>query len=117
MKNTKYFMMLTLLAVGSINVQADGNVETQHHVDKTFLGQMHKIQNEISHVRGEARDCSRAESNGRLAMVESAIQALNINPEYKNADLHDHRIRVLNTELDHAERFVKKHGLANRDVV
>ena len=119
--NTKFFVMLTLLAVSQMNVQAMEedeyyeDVEIQsHREDGTFLGQMGRLQNQMHDVKRDARNSSRAVSYQQLNAVEAGINALEANPEFKGEAMHAHRIRVLRRELQHARNIVRDHGLEDR---
>ena len=114
--NTKYFMMLTLLAVGSMNLQAMDyeDVELQsRHEDSTFLGQMHHMQNEMSNVRHDVRNRSKMASNQTLDRVAMEIDALESAPEFRDENMRETHIATLRRELKHARNVVKHHGMEN----
>ena len=116
--NTKYFMMLTLLAVGSMNISAmeemEEAVEIQsHREDSSFFGQKGRIQNQLHDIKRDARTTCKMKSGAQLDRIAMEIDALAANPEFRNETMHDHEIRVLRRELQHARNIVRDHGMEN----
>ena len=105
--NTKYFMILTLLTVGSVVTAREVNE------GREFKKQMHHIQDELYNVRHHARENSKMASNELLARIKMEIQALDKNPEFKDVTMRGTHIDTLNREVRHAENIVKHHGLKN----
>ena len=119
--NTKHFMMLTLLAVGSFGLQArEARQESNREIrqeGRDFKTQMHHIQDELYNVRHHARDNSKMASSEKLAMIEAEITALDKNPEFRDATMHRAHIETLERETRHARNIVKHHGRNNGDNV
>jgi len=122
-----HYVMLTLLAVGSCNLDAreqygvvtqryhgGEDVVTQRHSE--FKEQMNRLQSQIDNVRSEAKNCSQVQLNEKLSSIELKIIALDKNPEFMNVTLHDTHIDTLQRELKNARKYVKKHGMNNGEV-
>lgn len=117
--NKNLFMMLFVLAVGSISsIQATHTTcikcaDIVEVSSAAFLDRMHDIQHDIHNVRKNTANNSKEFSCAKLDAIESRIAALDtdtFDDNEENLNMHDTHIRTLQRELRNARRHVTKHG-------
>ena len=104
--NSKYFMMLLTLAVGSsFDLQAitEQRQQKNYHKDNDkFLNAMRQIERDLDNIRDSRRDRNESEVNRDFDAMQTKINTLD--STNRGATLHDHHIRHLNSKLEHERR-------------
>jgi len=104
--NSKYFMMLLTLAVGSsFGLQAITGQRQQknyHTENDRFLNAMHEIERDLDSIRDSRREKDESEVNRAFDEIESRINHLA--STNRGGTLHDHHIRKLHGKLEHERR-------------
>lgn len=104
--NSKYFMMLLTLAVGSsLDLQAitEQRQQKNYHKDNDrFLSTMRQIERDLDDIRDSRRERDEIEVNRDFDAIKGKINQLA--STNRGGTLHDHHIRHLENKLSHEQR-------------